>query len=310
MTTATLINRREMSDENWLALRRGGIGGSDVAPILGLSPWKTAMDVWLEKTGEFSIEQQDENEKMYWGTVLEDVVAQEFSRRTGYKVRRKNSILKSKSYSFMIANVDRMLVGYEAGLECKTAGPHSAKDWERGVPVYYMPQIQHYMAVTDMPVWFVAVLIGGQEFRYFRVNMDAEYIQHMIRVEEEFWGLVKTKTPPLLDGTKASTEAVKRLYPVAEKDSEIELPFEAFALIQQYEQASAEEKHVQLRKDEAANRLKDMLGMAERGSIHGRRVIWQNVTTTRFDSKLLQKDHPDMYEFYATKETYRRFSIK
>ena len=310
MTAQVLVKTLDMEREEWLEHRRQGIGGSDAAAILGLNPWKTAMDVWLEKTGEFAEDEEPDNEKMYWGNVLEDVVAREFMARTGLKVRRRNAILKHKDRPFMIANVDRLVIGHKAGLECKTAGQYSAEDWEMGVPEYYQAQVQHYMAVTGYPVWYVAVLIGGQEFRYYKLTRDEQFIHELIQAETEFWKLVETRTPLSLDGSKASTELVKRMYPEAEQGNEIDLPFEAFELIQQYEQACEEEKQIQLKKDEAANKLKNMLGAAEKGTIHGRTVIWQNVTSKRLDSKALQKEHPEIYERFVRESTYRRFSIK
>ena len=308
MTAVELAKTLGMPRDEWLALRRKGIGGSDAAAILGLSPWKTAMDVWLEKTGEY-IEDED-NEKMYWGRALEDIVAQEFANRTGLKLRRKNAILIHPKHHYMLANVDRLIVGEKAGLECKNIGYYSAEHWYAGVPEYYQTQVQHYMAVTGFPVWYVAVLIGGQEFKYYKIARDDYFIRQLIEAETEFWYMVETRTPPPVDGTKASTELIKKLYPEAEEGKEIDLPFEAFELIQQYEQACEEEKRIQLIKDEAANKLKDMLGTAERGSIHGRTVIWQNVVARRLDTKALQKEYPDIYERFAQESVYRRFSIK
>ena len=308
MSAVELAKTLDMPRDEWLQKRRQGIGGSDASAILGLNPWKTQMDLWLEKTGEFT--EDEENEKMYWGRILEDIVAQEFSIRTGLKVRRKNAILQHKQHPFMLANVDRLVIGQKAGVECKNIGIRSADRWEMGVPEYYQAQVQHYMAVTGYPVWYVAVLIGGQEFRYYKLTRDEQFIHELIQAETEFWKLVETRTPPSLDGSKASTELVKRMYPEAEQGNEIDLPFEAFELIQQYEQACEEEKQIQLKKDEAANKLKNMLGAAEKGTIHGRTVIWQNVTSKRLDSKALQKEHPEIYERFVRESTYRRFSIK
>ena len=308
MTAVELAKTLDMPRDEWLQKRRQGIGGSDASVILGLNPWKTQMDLWLEKTGEFT--EDEDNEKMYWGRILEDIVAQEFSIRTGLKVRRKNAILQHKQHPFMLANVDRLVIGQKAGVECKNIGIRSAEHWEMGVPEYYQAQVQHYMAVTGYPVWYVAVLIGGQEFRYYKLTMDEQFIHELIQAEAEFWKLVETRTPPPLDGSKASTELVKRMYPEAEQGKEIELPFEAFELIQQYEQACEEEKQIQLKKDEAANKLKNMLGTAERGSIHGRQVIWQNTVSKRLNTKALEKAHPEIYDEFLKESVYRRFSIK
>lgn len=171
---------KDMPKAEWLRLRRNGIGGSDAAAIMGLSPWRTAMDVWLEKTGEFTEDESQDNEKMYWGTALEDVVAREFMTRTGLKVRRRNAILQHRKHHFMIANVDRLVIGHKAGLECKTTGQYSADDWTMGVPDYYIPQVQHYMAVTGYDTWYVAVLIGGQEYKHYEVPRDDGFIREVL----------------------------------------------------------------------------------------------------------------------------------
>ena len=309
MTSITLAKTLDMPRGEWLELRRQGIGGSDVSAILGINPWKTAMDVWLEKTGEFEDVSID-NEKMYWGTALEDVVAREFMARTGLKVRRRNAILKHKQYPFMIANVDRLVVGQRAGLECKTTGLYNADDWSIGIPEYYYPQVQHYMAVTGYDTWYVAVLIGGQEFKYYKVPRDDGFIRELVAAERDFWRRVTEKVPPPIDGTNASTELLTRLYPEAEEGAEIELPLDALALINQYEEACRQEKEIQRVKNEAANKLKDMLGSHERGFIHDRQVMWTNVVSRRLDTKALQKECPDIYQRFAQESVYRRFSIK
>jgi putative phage-type endonuclease len=308
-TWTVFAKTKDMPKTEWLLLRRNGIGGSDAAAIMGLNPWRTAMDVWLEKTGEFTRD-DEENEQMYWGTVLEAVVAEEFTRRTGLKTRRRNVMLQSRKHPFMIANVDRLVVGEPAGLECKTTGLYNADDWRIGIPEYYFPQVQHYMAVTGYDTWYVAVLIGGQEYKHYEVPRDDGFIRELLAAERDFWRRVTEKVPPPIDGTKASTELLTRLYPEAEEGTEIELPLDALALIIQYEEACRQEKEIQHVKNEAANKLKDMLGSHERGFIHDRQVIWKNVVSRRLDTKALQKEDPDIYQRFAQESVCRRFSIK
>lgn len=311
-TWTVFAKTKDMPKAEWLLLRRNGIGGSDAAAIMGLSPWRTAMDVWLEKTGEFTRddEHDEENEKMYWGTVLEAVVAKEFTRRTGLKTRRMNVMIQSRKHPFMLANVDRLVVGQPAGLECKTTGLYNLDDWRIGIPEYYYPQVQHYMAVTGYDTWYVAVLIGGQEYKHYEVPRDDGFIRELVAAESDFWRRVTEKIPPPIDGTNASTELLTRLYPEAEEGTEIELPLDALALIIQYEEACRQEKEIQHVKNEAANKLKDMLGSHERGFIHDRQVIWKNVVSRRLDTKALQKEDPDIYQRFAQESVCRRFSIK
>lgn len=309
MSAQVLANTLNMSRSEWLQHRRKGIGGSDAAAVAGLNPWKSPIAVWLEKTGQ--IEPEEPGEAAYWGTILEDIVAQEFTKRTGMKVRRRNAILKHPQYEWMIANVDRMLVGSPEGLECKTTSAYQAKEWEGDeVPAPYIIQVQHYMAVTGAKAWWLAVLIGGQRFVHKRIERDDELIEQLIELEKDFWEKhVVQGVPPELDGSKASTELVKRMYPEA-KLPEIELPDESKTLIEALEQINAELKELETKKAEYENRLKAMLGEHEAGRIGDKVVTWKNITSRRFDSKRFGKEHPELYQQYLKQTTYRKFEIK
>jgi len=123
-----LVKTREMSREEWLRTRKKGIGGSDASVVLGFNPWKSPFELYIEKTSD-DIRELD-SEAVYWGTVLEDVIAEEFTRRTGKKVRRQNKVFIHPEYDFMIANIDRDVVGEKALLECKTTSAFNADAWE------------------------------------------------------------------------------------------------------------------------------------------------------------------------------------
>ena len=301
-----LASTKDMSREEWLEYRRKGIGGSDISVLMGVNPWKSPMDIWLEKTGEFVGEETD-NEAMYWGNVLEDIVAREFTERTGKKVRRRNAILQHEQYPFLLANVDRLVIGEKTGLECKTTNAFYQDTGQ--CPELYYVQAQHYMAVTGLLRWHIAVLAGGQKFYNYEVCRSDEYVKEIIRIAGEFWGLVESGQPPEFDGSEASTKVLNRMYPQAGKE-EKELPTDAFGLIQQHEEAAEEEKAAKLRKDEAANKLKGLMGDAEKGFIYDRKVSWANVKSSRFDTKNFKKDHEDLYKEYARESQYRRFQIK
>lgn len=307
--TTILATTNDISREEWLKLRKEGLGGSDASVVMGVNPWKSPMDLWLEKTDQY--EEDIDSEAAYWGSVLEDIVAREFTKRTGLKVRRRNAILQHHAYPFMLANVDRLIVGKKAGLEVKTGSAYGAKNWQDDqIPEMYYAQVQHYMFVTGLPVWHIAALIGGQTFIVREVYEDQKYQEIMVDAEWDFWQLVQTNTPPPADGSEACTKILSKLYPEAEKGKEAQLPLEAFPLVQQFEDAGEAEKAAKLRKDEAANKLKEMLGDSERGFIHDRKVSWTNVVTRRFDSKRFQKDYHEIYDQYTNESLSRRFSIK
>ncbi len=300
-----LVRTKHLSEAEWRQWRNQGLGGSDASVIMGTNPWKSQMDLWLEKTGEYS--EDIDSEVMYWGRTLEDIVAKEFTRRTGRKVRRRNAILVHQERPYMIANVDRLVVGERAGLECKTTNAFYQDDGS--VPPHYYAQVQHYMAVTGLERWYVAVLAGGQKFYLYTVERDPEYIEALEADCRFFWELVQTKTPPEFDGSEASGKVLSRMYPRGNGE-EAQLPADAFELVRQYDEAAEEEKLAKNRKDEAANRLKNMLGEAEKGFVFDRKVAWTNVESSRFDSKEFAKNEPETYEKYVKKSNYRRFSIK
>lgn len=313
MSAVRLVDTREMKRAEWLAARSRGIGGSDAAAIAGLNPWRSPIQVYMEKTGQ-SPDEDVASEAAYWGTVLEDVIAQEFSRRTGLKVARVNAILQHPGHAWMIGNLDRRIVGAPEGpgvLECKTASAYARDDWEGDkVPPHYMIQVQHYLAVTGWQYGYLALLMGGRDFRIIRIERDEELIGHLIEIEAEFWGRVERQDPPDFDGSEASSELLARLYPEATPESTVDLPATAELLITDYELAKAEEAAAAERKEAAANRLKALLGEAERGYARQHVITWKQVVSGRFDARALKADHPDLHDKYLRENSYRRFTIQ
>jgi putative phage-type endonuclease len=306
-----LVATKEMTRDEWLDWRKHGIGGSDASAVAGLNPYKSPVQVYLEKIGDMEIEEAGES--AYWGTMLEDMVAQEFSKRTGMKVQRKNAILQHPEYQHMIANIDRLIVGEDKPgiLECKTANAWSGKDWEEGkIPPQYIIQVQHYLAVTGYEYAYIAALVGGQKFFYYKIDRDQELIDYLVKIESVFWQMVQDRMPPEVDGSEASSDLLKKLYPIAEDRKEIDMPAEASLLLDAYEQVKAEIKELEQRKDELENKLKAMMADAEIGKAGKRIVEWKNVNANRFDSKSFQKDMPGLYENYVKLSPYRKFSIK
>ncbi|GAK01480.1 YqaJ viral recombinase family protein [Geomicrobium sp. JCM 19055] len=186
--TQALLNTSELSHSEWLEQRKRGIGGSDASAVAGLNRWKSPIVVYMEKTGEIKSESSN-SEAAYWGNVMEDTVAKEFTRRTGLKVRRRNALLQHEDHEWMLANVDRMVVGRNEGLECKTASEYLKGDWEaEEIPATYLLQCQHYMAVTGADAWWIAVLVGGNKFIYKKIDRDEELIGQLIQIEKKLLG--------------------------------------------------------------------------------------------------------------------------
>src|SRR5690625_2743807 len=300
----------DMSRDEWLRERQKGIGGSDASAILGFNPWKSPFELYIEKTSDQV--QEIDNEAIHWGNVLEDVVAQEFTRRTGKKVRRRNQIFKHKEHDWMIANIDRDVVGERALLECKTTNAFNSDSWEGDeIPPAYMCQLQHYMAVLDYKKAYIAVLIGGQKFVWKEIERDDEFIELMIEHERIFWeNHVLKDVPPEIDGSPSASDLLKKMYPEDNGETIMLKSDEAETLIEAIESIKTEVKEKQSLQKEYENKLKLMIGEAQTGVTPRYEVKNITVTSNRLDSKKLRKELPDIAEKYTNEASYRRMTIK
>ena len=214
-----LVKTHDLSREQWLKVRQGGIGSSDAAAAVGLNPYKSPLELWMEKTGRDEglpkTDPNDETSPMYWGTLLESIVASHYTRRTGYKVRRINAVLQHPEEYWMRANIDRAVSGAPDVqlLECKTAGLHGARLWKDGVPEYVQLQVMHQLAVTGKQAADVAVLICGQELQVHRIERDETLIERLIELERQFWRYVELDEAPPADGSDSADVALRCLYP-------------------------------------------------------------------------------------------------
>lgn len=299
-----------MDKLEWLKERQCGIGGSDVGAILGVNKYKTAFEVYLEKT-EPIIGGREQSESAYFGDIFEDVVAKEFEKRTGKKVRRDRKHYKHKEYHFMVANIDRRVVGENAILECKTANQFLANDWEgEEIPASYLLQVQHYLFVTEAELGYIAVLIGGQKFIWKQVQRDEELIEMIIEAENEFWKMVEDKTPPPLDGSSAAEKYLLEKYSNAEVGKIEELGLEYKDKIKNLFELKYQKDLLDTQIKEIENQIKFELKDAEIGFVPGYSVSWKNVSSNRVDSKKLRVEYPDIYKEVLKESKSRRFSIK
>lgn len=311
MSYRVLASTEDMPYEDWLEYRKKGIGGSDASVVCGLNRYKTPMELWLDKTGQLPY--QEAGEAAYWGSILENIVRTEFTKRTGIEVRQVKQLLQSDEHAFMLANLDGVCDHPEYGpciFEAKTASAFKSGGWDDTIPDEYMIQIQHYMAVTGFKATYIAVLIGGNTFRWKLVERDEDLIFMILAFETQFWKHVQDGTPPPLDGSEASAKFLSEHFPDSVPQSRIILPDAAADLLEQYDEASEQLEIATERKQEAENLLKQMLGENEMGTASGRVITWKSVTQERLDSKTLKAEHPALYQKYSTKSSYRRFSIK
>ena len=216
-----LVETKQLPREDWLAVRKQGIGSSDAAAAVGINPYKSQLELWLEKTGRDAslpnLDPQDEESPAYWGNILEPIVAAHYTRRSGHRVRRINAVLQhpDPKLPWMLANIDREVIGSDDVqiLECKTAGINGARLWKEGVPEYVQLQVMHQLAVTGKQAADVAVLLGGQHLEIHRIERDESMIARLIDLERLFWEYVVSNTPPPADGTASAEAALRCLYP-------------------------------------------------------------------------------------------------
>ena len=293
--------------EEWLELRSHYIGGSDAAAVVGLNAYASPYSLWAEKTGK--IPGFAGNLATEVGTFLEEFVAQKFAQETGKKVRKCNQSFLNSEYPFAIANIDREIIGEDAGLEIKTTDSLNLKKFKGGeYPANYYAQMVHYLAVTGKQRWYLAVLIGNKEFKWFTLERDEAEIAALMNAEYYFWELVKTDTPPAVDGTAATSEALKTIY--ADNDDSV-CDLTAFSTnIKQYMDLKKQIKELEELADETANKIKEFMGSSGGGECDSFKVSWKSQTRSNFDRKRFEKENPDIdLTGYFKQSTSRPFKV-
>lgn len=291
------------SHEEWKVLRSHYIGGSDAAAVVGLNAFSSPYALWAEKTGQ--VPGFSGNLATEVGTYLEEFVAQKFAAETGKKVRKCNQSFFNSDYPWAIANIDREIIGEDAGLEIKTTSELNMKKFRGGeYPANYYCQCVHYMAMTGKQRWYLAVLIGNRDFKWFTIERDEAEIAALMAAEADFWELVKNNTPPVADGSQATTAAIKTIYAESNEDT-VDLTLEN-TVLSQYISLGKQIAELEAMRDEAANKIKSFMGEAGGGECDGFRVSWKSGTRRTFDSKRFAKENPglDLTGYY--KETSTR----
>lgn len=315
-----LVSTKELSRDDWLSVRKNGIGSSDAAAAVGLNPYQSQLELWMIKTGRDGelpkVDPNDETSPMYWGTLLEPIVAAHYTRRTGNRVRRINAVLQhpDPDKAWMLANIDREIVG--AGdvqiLECKTAGEFGARLWRDGVPEYVQLQVQHQLAVTNKAAADVCVLVCGQEIRIHRIDRDDALIARLIELERQFWHYVETDTPPPADGSDSADIALRCLYP-HDSNNTLDLTHDrnmssAFADLVTVRDEIANREKVEA---ELKQRIQQCMGDASRAKFETGTVSFKRSKDGMgLDVTKLLQDQPDLVARYPlTKPGSRRFLV-
>lgn len=286
-----ITKKATANHEEWKALRSKYIGGSDAAAVVGMNAYVSPLALWAEKTGK--LPGFEGNLATEVGTYMEEFVARKFAEVTGKKVRKCNLSWFNDHYPWAIANIDREIVGEDAGLEIKTTSELNLKKFKGGeYPANYYCQCMHYMAVTGKKRWYLAVLIGNKEFRWFTIERDEEEIAALMSAEKDFWDLVKADTPPVADGSESTKDTLTALYPNSNFDAIGIGLFERD--LDKYFALKAQAKELDEQINTIENRIKAHLGEYERGEGEKYRISWKTQSRTTFDYRRLLRDNPDM----------------
>ena len=294
------ISTVDMTREEWLDIRRKSIGGSDAAAIIGLSKWATPYTVWAEKTGR--LPEKEDTEAMRLGRDLEKYVAERWCEETGKRVRRRNAIIYNEAYPFAHANVDRLVIGEDAGLECKTTGTLDIRKFQGAdFPEQYYAQCVHYMAVTGASKWYLAVLVYGRGFFTFELERDQAEIDALMEAERRFWSeYIEPDTAPAPDGEAPTSDAISTIY-AEDNGGSVEL-FGRDVLLKERKDLKAQADEIGKRITEIENIIKEDMGEAERGTVGDWSVSWKAQTRSTFQAKEFAKAHPeiDLKPYYKT----------
>ncbi|MDI3534796.1 MAG: hypothetical protein PWQ82_1161 [Thermosediminibacterales bacterium] len=310
MHAVIFAKTKEMDREEWLKERRKGIGGSDAAAIVGLDRYRSAFDVYADKLG--LKEEQTDNEAMRQGRDLEGYVAARFMEATGKKVRRRNAILQHPEYPWMLADIDRWVVGENAGMEAKTTSVLNRHKFSQGeFPPNYYVQCMHYMAVTGADKWYLAVLVLNKAFHVFTIERDENEIAALIEAEKHFWEEhILKQIPPQPDGSASTSEVIKQLFPEARERETVAL-FGHEEKIQKLQDLKAQIDELQREYDTIKQEIQLVLGDAEIGQAQGYIVEWKNQTRQMLDTKRLKKEQTEIYQKYLKPaQVVRTFKIK
>ena len=301
----------------WLDQRKKGIGGSDVAAIMGLSPWRTPAEVWLEKTGRADPQDLSDRPHVQRGVDLESYVGTKFKdAHRGFRTKRVNAICQSIERPWAQASLDyevcegvpsNRFSGYEWGvLEIKTS--RNDADWKDGIPDYYLTQVMHYLSVTGRDYAWVAVQFDSDylwEYREYRIERDEEDIAAINAAVDTFWHeFVEADVMPVLVGTAGEAQGLTQMFATPTVDSFTTTDADTLQLVSDYQDASEREKRAKSDKQTASTLLMAKIGEHKSMFTDTAKVTWSRSEQERFDTKRFKADHPDLYAQYAS--TYTR----
>lgn len=317
--------RQEDDEDAWLKARTRGIGGSDIGAICGVSPFTSARQIYLNKTGQFTESMKPgaaAQERMHFGHLLEPIVADEFARRelvgeySNLKLITVGATLQHKDYPWALANIDRLIIN-EAGepwgiLECKTTSEYMNEEWESGeILQSYIYQLNWYLWILGLERGCFACLVGGNKFYTYTVFRNDELIYTtLLPAAEKFWNenVLALKEPEMQStdtdfANQAYSDVVKNSELVMEDDTSNDLAETVF-------NCKAQIKELTKIMEEAQNKLKDRLKENEIGYTKDYTIKWSPRSQKRVDNDKLKKEYPEVYQEVLKTISFRAMSVK
>lgn len=305
----SVVDTMAISHEEWLEHRRTGIGGSDAATVVGLNPWSSLYALYCDKRGE--LPPKDDNEAMRQGRDLEQYVAARWCERTGKRCQRDNHMWRSTRWPWMLADIDRAVLGENAGLECKTTSVHNRSDFEGGeVPLNYYVQCQHYMAVLGFDRMYLAVLVLNRGFYDFVIERDDAEIERLAAAEGAFWQSVLAGDPPPIDGSEATQDAVRRMHPREAHGLVLDLPSAVDADLGTLDALISSRKELDEQIALIKNEIMARMGDASLALTPTHKCAWATRTRQTVDANRLKAEHPEIYKQYAKTTASRVLTVR
>lgn len=292
------------------------IGGSDIAKIMGLSRWGTPLSLWAEKTQKIPAKDLSDVEAVELGTDLEEFVAKKFTQKTGKAVRRSPKLYQHPDYPYMVAHVDRLVTGSDELLECKTCSAFKKDEWENDdIPQEYILQLMWYLGITGRRIGHIAVLIGGQSFKYKQIEFDSELFDTMVESAKEFWQHVQDNTPPAV--MAADGDVIEALYPKnSSKMIDLDITDENVKILVEHHETKIKYlqeikehiKQLEAEKTEIETYLKYLIQESAGIRTPQYCVTWKlQKGQVAYDKEAMLAD--GVYEKYASQTSFRRLNV-
>lgn len=310
-----IANTANMPREEWLKLRKEGIGGSDASAVAGANKYSSPVMVYMDKL-DFHIPEKPDRvmEAAHFGNVLEPVVREEFKRRLNsereenglepIKLIHRQAIFAHDEYDFIRTNLDGIIYCPDRGrgvFEAKTAHYMLREEWEgEDVPNQYYIQVQHNMMVMNVEYAYLAVLIGGNTYKHYYIERDQEFIDYLISIEKAFWeNHILQRIPPEMSGHDAEKDMLRDQYPQSEHSEGYitNLPDGCIQMIEAVDAAKEAEKRMKTESTKWENEIKAIMGTTEQAYAGNHRITWRTSSNgqRRFTYKLDAESDKEKY---------------